>query len=121
MRELQPARPVSHQRTAALTVTPSMMAVAAVASAGGLALSPLIFVADGDVGTATEHEAVEKRDSHGGLAALNVGQILALVLVAIGTAGLLGVPGPDQAAVGYDLAVLGFALSIAVLIWNVHK
>jgi hypothetical protein len=59
---------------------------------------------------------VQRRPS--GLAERSVGQILALVLVAIMTARLLAVPGPDQAAVGYDLTVLGDALTIALIIWN---
>jgi hypothetical protein len=57
-------------------------------------------------------------DPPSGQAERGFGQLLALVLVAIMTARLLAVPGPDQAAVGYDLTVLGDALTIAWIIWN---
>lgn len=56
-----------------------------------------------------------------GLAERRTGQILALVLVAIVTSGLLAVPPRDQAAVGYDLAVVGLALTVALAIWNRGK
>jgi hypothetical protein len=48
----------------------------------------------------------------------NIGRIFVLVLVAIGTAGLLGVQGPDRVTVDHWLTVLSFALAIAVLVWN---
>lgn len=35
--------------------------------------------------------------------------------------GLLAVPGPDQAAAGYYLAVMGVALPIACYLWNKQK
>ncbi len=81
MRELLPARAVAHQRTAALTVPVTFAAVAKVATGGGLALSPMVFVSDGDVATVTESEAVQVLDSPTGLAALSDGQIVFLVLV----------------------------------------
>lgn len=51
----------------------------------------------------------------------SIGQILALVLVAIVTSGLLAVPARDQATAGYDLAVIGLALTVALAIWNRGK
>jgi hypothetical protein len=51
----------------------------------------------------------------------SIGQILALMLVAIIASGLLGVQGPDRAAVDHYLTVLSFALPIAVLIWSWNK
>lgn len=62
-------------------------------------------------GTVQEPDLIER----------NVGRILALVLVAIASAGLLGVQGPDRAAVDHYLTVLSFALSVAVLIWAGRK
>lgn len=47
-----------------------------------------------------------------------LGQILALVLVAIATWRLLVVPEQDRAAVDHYLTVIGVALTVAVLIWN---
>jgi hypothetical protein len=41
-----------------------------------------------------------------------------LVLVLITASGLLGVQGPDRAAVDHYLAVISLALPIAVYIWN---
>jgi hypothetical protein len=41
-----------------------------------------------------------------------------LVLVAIVASGLLGVQGPDRAAVDHYLTVMSVALPVAVLIWN---
>lgn len=48
----------------------------------------------------------------------SIGQILALVLVALATWRLLVVPEQDRAAVDHYLTVIGVALTIAVLIWN---
>jgi hypothetical protein len=101
-----PKRPVTHQAMAGLAV------------AVGAAATPMVLVADGDVATASENATVEVLGSRGGLAGRSVGQILALVLVAIMTARLLAVPGHDQAAVGYDLTVLGDALTVAWIIWS---
>lgn len=50
-----------------------------------------------------------------------VGQILALVLLAIVTSGLLGVQGPDRATVDHYLTVIGVALTIALAIWNKQR
>ena len=51
----------------------------------------------------------------------NIGRILALVVLAIVTSGLLGVQGADRATVDHYLTVLSFALPIAVLIWTWNK
>jgi hypothetical protein len=53
-----------------------------------------------------------------GQAERRIGQILAMVLVAIVASGLLGVQGPDRAAVDHYLTVIGVGLTVAVLIWN---
>jgi hypothetical protein len=80
MRELLSPGPATHQRSPALNVTTS--ASAEVAAAGGLALSPTVFVSDGDVFTLSETASVEELDSRRrGLAGLSDGQILALVLL----------------------------------------
>jgi len=85
---------------------------------GGVRVEPTVrFVSDGDVITFTETAAVEVVPTREpDLIERNLGRILALVLAAIATSGLLGVQGPDQAAVGYYLTVLSFALAVAVLI-----
>jgi hypothetical protein len=57
-------------------------------------------------------------DALSGQAERSVGQILAMVLVAIVASGLLGVQGPDRAAVDHYLTVIGVALTISVLIWT---
>ena len=108
MRELAPARqPVTHQRTAALTITPIFGATATVAASLELGLSPMRFSGQA---TAENPPSTETERS--------IGQILALVLVAIVASGLLGVQGPDRAVVDHYLTVMSVALSVAVLIWN---
>jgi hypothetical protein len=56
-----------------------------------------------------------------GKAARRIGQVLGLILVAFGTWRLLSVPPSDQAAVGYYLAVIGLALTVATLICSWTK
>ena len=107
MRELTPPGPVAHQRTASLTVTPVMAATATVTASLDLTLRPA---------PSAGHGTVENRPS--GQAERSIGQILALVLVAIATWRLLVVPERDRAAVDHYLAVIGFGLTLAVLIWN---
>ncbi len=108
MRELSPPRlPVAHQRTAGLTVTPIFGATATVTASFGLALQPLKFSGQATV-----------ESPSGAKVERSLGQILALVLVAIVASGLLGVQGPDRATVDHYLTVIGVALPIAVLIWN---
>lgn len=62
------------------------------------------------------HGTVEGPSS--GHAERSIGQILALVLVLVAASGLLGVQGPDRAAVDHYLTVISLALPIAVYIWN---
>ena len=57
-------------------------------------------------------------DLRGGHGEQSIGQILALVLVVIATWRLLVVPEQDRAAVDHYLSVIGFGLTIALLIWN---
>jgi len=93
-----------------------------ITGSGSVALPPIRIIADGDVVNAAENETVEAApDSRGGLAERSIGQIFALVLVAILMSGLLGVQGPDRAAVDHYLTVIGVALTIAVLIWNKNR
>jgi hypothetical protein len=112
---LAPGRPVV-EVPLNVTVTAGLATAVATAPAptvtfsGGVALAPL---------RASGQFTIENPPS--GQAERSVGQILALVLVAIATSGLLGVQGPDQAAVGYYLTVIGLALTIAVIIWNWNK
>jgi hypothetical protein len=110
MRDLLSPRPAAHQITAAPEV----------AAAGGLALSPTVFVSDSDVATASEKGSVEDLDSRRRvLAGLSAGQILALVLLWLV---VLGVPAaviatdlpPDvQATVdAYDAILAALAVEI---------
>ncbi len=108
LRELLPARMDADVRPVTLEASVAFPAV--MVASGGLVLSPMSIAGQG---------TVEKRRT--GLAALSDGQILALVLVAIVTSGLLAVPARDQATVGYDLAVIGIALTVALAIWNKGK
>ncbi len=79
----------------------------------------VIIVVDGDVATATETASVRVvQDSARGNHERSIGQILALVLVAIVASGLMGVQGPDRPTVDHYLTVMGIALPIALLIWN---
>jgi hypothetical protein len=100
MRELLPPRgPVVHHvnlTTNAAAV--STVAIAGVATASASAPMPQVRVT-------TQAER-------------SIGQILALVLVLIVASGLLGIQGPDRAAVDHYLTVIGVALPIAVYLWN---
>ena len=51
----------------------------------------------------------------------NIGPILALVVLAIVTSGLLGVQGPDRATVDHWATIISVGLTIAVLIWSGRK
>jgi hypothetical protein len=105
MRELQPPKihAVAHPGTVEISVS------APTAIAGSLALPPMRISGQLEVQDPPGH------------AERSIGQILALVLVAIMTSALLGVQGPDRATVDHYLAVLSFALPIAVLIWSKQK
>jgi hypothetical protein len=107
MGELTLSAPAAHQRTASLAVTPAMAATAAVTASLDLTVRPA---------PSAGHGTVKNRPS--GQAERSIGQILALALVAIVASGLLGVQGPDRAAVDHYLTVIGVALTVAVLIWD---
>ena len=100
MRELLAARERPVVQQVALNETRAaadrLAVVITITGSGGITLPKMSFSGQGSVQSPPR-----------GLAERSLAQILALVLVAIGTAALLRVPGPDQAAVGYDLAVLG--------------
>ena len=104
IRELVAPEPVVHtvSGTANMTAAGTMIAV------GNVVLVPMRIAGEGSV---EEPDLIER----------NVGRILALVLLAFGTAGLLGMQGPDRATVDHYLTVIGVALTIAVLIWAGHK
>jgi hypothetical protein len=99
---------VHHSNIIGTAAIVGMAAVAGkVTGTVGLALPPMRFAGQGTV-----------QEPPSGQAERSIGQILALVLVAIGTWRLLVVPEPDRAAVDHYLTVIGVALTIAVLIWN---
>ena len=95
---------------ATLETSVAFPAPTVITGSGGITLPKMSFSGQGTV-----------QNPPRGLAERSVGQILALVLVALGTAGLLCVPGPDQGTVGYDLTVLGIALAIAWRICDKRK
>lgn len=110
MRELTPARqPVVHQRTASLILTPVMTAVPTVTVTGGLALAPMGF---------SGQETVQNPAD---TAEWNIGRILALVIAAMVTGGLMVVPEHDWAAEDHYLTVIGFGLTISALIWSTQR
>jgi hypothetical protein len=112
MRELKPHEPIVHQITLSGTIT----------IGGSLALLPMSFAGQGEVAAATETLAVKAESGlSSGQAAQRVGQILALVLVALATWRLLDVPEHDRAAVDHYVTVLGFGLTLAVLIWSTQN
>ena len=107
LRELAAPEPVA----ANVTVTAGLATASAVAMAtavGSVVLPPMRFAGEG---TVQEPDLIER----------NIGRILALVVLAIVTSGLLGVQGPDRAAVAHYVTVLSFALPIAVVIWAGRK
>ncbi len=107
LRELAAPEPVA----ANVTVTAGLATASAVAMAtavGSVVLPPMRFAGEG---TVQEPDLIER----------NIGRILALVVLAIVTSGLLGVQGPDRAAVDHYVTVLSFALPIAVVIWAGRK
>jgi hypothetical protein len=113
VRELAPARqPVIQPVLLPATVIgqSSLTGMGTITATGGITMAPMRVS-----GQAT----VENPPS--GKAELSIGQILALVLVAIVASGLLGVQGPGQAAVDHYLAVIGVALAIAWRICDKRK
>jgi hypothetical protein len=105
LRELLPARMDADVRP--VTLEASVVFPTPIVFTGSVALPP--FRVSGQMAA---------EDPRGGHAERSIGQILALVLVAIVVSGLLAVPARDQAAVGYDLAVIGLGLTMALAIWN---
>jgi hypothetical protein len=113
VRELAPARqPVIQPVLLTTTVIghSSLTGVGTITAIGGLAMAPMRVSGQATVENLTS-----------GKAARRIGQILGLVLVAFGTWRLLSVPPSDQAAAGYYLAVIGFALTVATLICSWTK
>jgi hypothetical protein len=104
IRQLAAPEPVVHT----VSGTANMTAAGTMTAVGNVVLVPMRIAGEGSV---EEPDLIER----------NVGRILALVLLAFGTAGLLGVQGPDRATVDHYLTVIGVALTIAVLIWAGHK
>ena len=110
IRELAAPEPVVYQLTLPTTVTgtSSLTGSGTITGVGSIALPGIRCAGEGTV-------------QEPGLIERNLGRILALVLLAIPTAGLLGVHGPDRATVDHCLTVLSFSLTIAVLIWTWNK
>jgi hypothetical protein len=110
MRELLPApeRPV-------------VQVAAGLATAAATALSPAVVTFSGSVALAPARVSGQVTVQEPGLIERNIGRIFALVLLAIGTAGLLAVRVQDQAAVGFYAMVIFGALSLAFAIWAGHK
>jgi hypothetical protein len=105
LRELLPARMDADVRPVTLEV--SIAFPTPIIFTGTVALTPL---------RVSGRLAAE--DPRGGHAERSIGQILAIVLVVIATWRLLVVPEQDRAAVDHYLSVIGFGLTIALLIWN---
>ena len=103
--------PGALRRDATITGVPGMVTAEAVpgtvTGTGELAMPPMGMSGQGTV-----------EEPSSGHAERNIGQMLALVLVLIAASGLLGVQGPDRAAVDHYLTVISLALPIAVYIWN---
>jgi hypothetical protein len=110
IRELAAPEPVVRYVTFsdAGVATDSLEVVRAITGSGSLALPPIRFAGEG---TVQEPDLIER----------NIGRIFALVLLAIGTAGLLSVHGQAQASVGFYAGVIFGALSLAFAIWTGHK
>jgi hypothetical protein len=110
IRELAASEPVAHELTLATTVTGTASAtgVSMITAVGSIALPPMRFAGEGTV-------------QEPGLIERNIGRIFALVLLAIGTAGLLSVHGQAQASVGFYAGMIFGALSLAFAIWAGRK
>jgi hypothetical protein len=112
IRELAAPEPVVHyvsgSATATSTATGSLEVVRTITGSVSVALPGLRFSGEGTV-------------QEPGLIERNVGRIFALLLLAVAAAGLLAVPGPDQATVCYDAGVILGLLSLAYAIWAGRK
>jgi len=107
LRDVTPPGPVAHQRTASLAVTSVIAATATVTASS-----------DPTPRSAPSAGRGTMENPLSGQAERSIGQILALVLVAIATWRLLILPEQDWAAVDHRLTVIGFGLTIAMLIWS---
>jgi hypothetical protein len=117
MGELLPARLDANVQPATLEASATFPAE--ISGSFNITLSPPSIILFGEAGGASDRLTVEVvPDALSGQAERSVGQILAMVLVAIVASGLLGVQGPDRAAVDHYLTVIGVALTISVLIWT---
>ena len=110
IRELAAPEPVVHELTLATTVTgtASLTGVGTITAVGSIALPPMRFAGEG---TVQQPDLIER----------NIGRILAMVVLAIVTSGLLGVQGLDRATVDHWATIISAGLTIAVLIWAGHK
>jgi magnesium-transporting ATPase (P-type) len=110
IRELATSEPVVDELTLATTVTgtASLTGVGTITAVGSIALPSMRFAGE---------ETVQQPD----LIERNIGRILALVVLAIVTSGLLGVQGPDRATVDHWATIISAGLTIAMLIWAGHK
>jgi hypothetical protein len=111
IRELAAPEPVVRYVTDSDTFTVTESAIVVVRTIMGSASFALPQISVSGEGTVQQPDLIER----------NIGRILALVLVAIATSGLLGVQGPARATVDHYVTVIGVALTIAVLIWAGHK
>ena len=100
---------------------PVVQVAACLATAAATVPSPAVVTFSGSVALAPARVSGQVTVQEPGLIERNLGRILALVLLAIATAGLLGVHGPGRATVDHWLTVLSFSLTIAVLIWTWNK
>jgi hypothetical protein len=100
---------------------PVVQVTAGLATAAATAPSPMVLTFSGSVTLAPARVSGQLTVQEPGLIERNLGRILALVLLAIGTAGLLGVHGQAQASVGFYAGVIFGALSLAFAIWAGHK
>jgi hypothetical protein len=111
IRELAAPEPVVHyvsgSATAMATATASLEVVRAITGSGSVALHPIRAGGQGGVRKPTRGQA--ERD---------IGYILALMLIAFVTGGLLGVAESDRPTVDHYMAVISTMLPIAYFIWS---
>lgn len=95
-------------RATTVTGTASLTGVGTITAVGSITLPPMRFAGEGMV---QQPDLIER----------NIGRILALVVLAIVTSGLLSVQGPDRATIDHWATIISAGLTIAVLIWAGHK
>lgn len=110
IRELAAPEAIVRELTLATAVTgmASLTGVGTITAVGSIVLPPMRFVGEG---TVHQPDLIER----------NIGRILALVVLAIVTSGLLGVQGSDRATVDHWATIISAGLTIAVLIWAGHN